>query len=185
MKKKSSVVVTLALLGSAGILSSCGEDPVQTAMFKDASSCVASGQYTQKQCDDAIAAANIDNQKNAPAFSSQKDCEESFGAAACQQTSSHPTSASNGGSSWVPLMSGFLMGHLMSNGRQSVYPQAVYQDKDRKYMNGGGGFIARNFGSVKVTPDSSTRGSSVNSSPIRTTTVSRGGFGRSSFSVSS
>lgn len=180
MKRKSTITLALALIGSTGLLASCAE-PVDTAAFKDVDQCVKSGKYTSDTCEKAFAEAKIDNEKNAPAFKTKEDCEETFGANQCQTT---PTTHPAGGGNFMPLMTGFLIGNMMSNNSGSqVYPQAIYQDRERRYVNSGGAVVTKNWGSVKVTPSSSYRGTSASSPPASRTTISRGGFGRSSFSV--
>lgn len=168
--KKSSAVLTLVLLGSTGILTGCGED-IPTSTFRTVAECVASGNYNMQQCESSFADARKDFEKNAPAYKSKAECEEEF--ASCETTATnHPS----GGGNFAPMWMGYMMGSMGKSNQ--VYPQAIYQSKDRSLVSSRGSYFGKNFGSVKVNSMSSDAlGVSRTAAPARTTTVSRGFFG--------
>lgn len=170
--KKSTAILTLALMGSAGILTGCGED-IPASTFSSVAQCAASGQYTMQECQKGFEDARIDNKKNAPVFMSEDECEEIFGDDACER-------GNEGGSSvFMPMMMGYMMGsHSSHKSHSKVYPQAIYKDRSGTYVNSGGSYFGSKFGSVKVnSSNSSALGKPSTATSTRSVSVTRGVFG--------
>jgi uncharacterized protein YgiB involved in biofilm formation len=197
MKRTASV--TLALLGAAGLLASCGdpEPDIKTAAFKDTNECISSGQYTSDECDSAFKAAEADSNKNAPAFKTQDDCEDEFGKERCKPTTSENSS---GTGFFMPYMMGYMMGSsshgysandTFGNRQQyastAVPPQALYNStKVPGYVNTEGAFVTPKTGGFTVSPraDVVSHASNV-ASAGKTSAISRGGFGARAVAISS
>lgn len=178
---KRSIAISLALLGSGIALSSCGEQKaVDAAAYANPDQCIAAGKFSREECLSDYQTAVVDFQKTAPAYSSQKDCEEEFGQDKCQQaSSSHPA----GGGSFVPYMQGYMMGSRSAASPVAVAPQALYRPSNSSgFVNGSGTPVTKSLGSFTLKSRSSTF-----SAPTPTSkTIARGGFGgRSSFGGSS
>jgi uncharacterized protein YgiB involved in biofilm formation len=174
---KRSIAISLALLGSGIALSSCGEQKaVDAAAYANPDQCIAAGKFTREECLSDYQTAVTDFQKTAPAFSSQKDCEDEFGEGKCQQAAAtHPA----GHNSFTPFMMGYMMGNHSSSAPVAVAPQALYRSKaTSNFVNGGGAPVTKSLGSFTLKSKSSTF-----SAPSPTSkTIARGGFGgRSSF----
>jgi uncharacterized protein YgiB involved in biofilm formation len=174
---KRSIAISLALLGSGIALSSCGEQKaVDAAAYANPDQCIAAGKFTREECLSDYQTAVADFQKTAPAFNSQKDCEDEFGDGKCQPAAtSHPA----GHSSFTPFMMGYMMGNHSSSAPVAVAPQALYRSKSTSnFVNGGGAPVTKSLGAFTLKSRSSTF-----SAPSPTSkTIARGGFGgRSSF----
>lgn len=175
---KRSVAISLVLLGSGIALSGCAEDKkVEAAAYGSSDQCVAEGKFSREECVSDYQTAVADFQKTAPAYVSQKDCEEEFGEGKCQTApATHPAGGSN---SFVPLMMGYMMGSHSSAAPVQVAPQALYRSRSTSnFVNGGGTPVSKGLGSFTL----KSRTSTFSAPATRTTTIARGGFGgRSSF----
>ena len=95
---KRSRRVTPAILGSVvslALLTACGDDDeVDANVFETVEQCVASGQYTQAECQQYFTEAQTADAQAAPEYANQADCENEFGAGRCQPgRRSHPANA--------------------------------------------------------------------------------------------
>lgn len=118
MKKSRSV--KLALLGGASMaLAACGDDapPPDAKFFSSVEEC--STQYDEAACQEAQAASQKISDEEAPRYARKEDCEAELGVGNCEtrQTAS-------GGSIFMPLMMGYMLGNMLSNNR---YNQPVYR----------------------------------------------------------
>lgn len=164
MKKSRSI--RLVLLGSAGMaLAACAQDelPKDSKFFSGTSECEA--QFSATECADAKLASEKVHAAEAPKFARKDECEAQFGAENCETKQ-----ASNGGSIFMPMMMGYMMGSMMSGNR---FSQPVYR--------GPGNSAVMPSGNKLLNVGSFSRGGSVGASafqPARQVTqVSRGGFG--------
>lgn len=166
-KRKSSAVLTLALMGGAAliVLNSCDDDN-ETAkdgvFFSSPLACMNAGNSAQV-CNDAWNKAKDNFEKDAPSQLTRDECEKSYGN--CY--------LNNSTGNWSPIMMGFLLANAMQ------------QNRDNYYVSSGGGYISRPVWSnshgdyVWRTGSSYSLGSSKQMTKT-VSTVSRGGFGRSS-----
>jgi uncharacterized protein YgiB involved in biofilm formation len=174
---KKSLSIKLALLGGASMaLVACGDDdgspPKDARFFSDATEC--SQVYGDAPCKDAAADAEQANVADAPKFTRQEQCEAEFGAGNCESRQS----ASGGGSFFMPMLMGYMMGNMMGGNR---FSQPVYRGRDGSAVmnNGGRLFNVGAFGGSGVGRAASFRPAT------QIAQVSRGGFGGSSASFSS
>ena len=147
-RKRSRVVVltTLTALGAAATLSACGSSPDEAQLsqqqygegvdafpYQSVAECTADGKVPAAECERAQATALAENQKAAPRFEGQDQCEEQFGSGQCRQQT-------DGSSSYFsPLLTGFVIGRLLDGGGSRYRHSGIYRDRrDGVYYTGGG-----------------------------------------------
>lgn len=170
MKKSRSI--RLVLLGSASIaLAACGDDgpPQDARFFSNLQEC--SAVYDTTQCLDAQKQAEQTFVAEAPKYSRQEQCEAEFGAGNCEPKQTADGSASSGGSFFMPMLMGYMMGNML--GGQSRFNQPVYRGPDNTAMtqNRGKMFNIGNFSGAGRTAASTFRPAA------QVAQVQRGGFG--------
>ena len=209
MKRSRSLSIVLMSSLSLG-LAGCGDEPVKEEFqtFNSLSDCVSSGEFTAAQCQSMADEAK----KQAPKFASKEECEKAFGIGACEteQTAAAPgaqatqngttsltDSSHRSGSSWMPLMAGYMMGRFMSGGTAMQGAQPLFRGSEqpqqgaagtttttsRVYRTAGGETVRTDPSGRVANPSTSVRqGFSQSAKPFnaRTMTTSRGGFGGSS-----
>ena len=211
---KRSASLSLVLMGSLSLgLAGCGDEPVKEEFqtFNSVGDCVRSGEFTLQQCQTMA----DDAKKQAPKFASKEECEKAFGIGACETgqvaaapadkapqngtTSLTDSSYRSSGSSWMPLMAGYMMGRFMSGGTAMQGAQPLFRGPEQQPQQGTTGTTTTSYartyrtaGGETVRTDSTGRVS--NPSPAvrqsfaqsakpfnaRTMTTSKGGFGGSS-----
>ena len=187
--KRSSKVALTTLTATAGTmaLSACGDDPwVEGQVFASVAECSAAG-VSPLECQNAYNAALSDNINDAPRFESIDLCEGEFGSGQCRQLSAiSPGQPSN---VWVPLLGGFVIAQMMSNGADLDID--IDGHRRRKYAplyrgkTGGWYYGGSNYG--PMTPgangrygyDPATLNRPVSAPRVQTRSdiASRGGFG--------
>lgn len=163
-------------------LTACQSEPT-AEVVQSVEQCEAGGWMSRDQCEAARTEALAAHASSAPRFESRADCEGQFG----QCT---PEDDGQGRTSYMPPMSGFLLGYLLAGtmnrnnpgvpaGQPNDRPAAgagaagaapLYRNRRGEFYNARGDFVSSRPGSV-----SGTRGRIL--PPGRATTVSRGGFG--------
>jgi uncharacterized protein YgiB involved in biofilm formation len=164
MKKSRSI--RLVLLGSASLaLASCGEDfPQDAKFFTDAKDC--SAIYSDESCRQAETQAKQALATEAPQYSRKEECEAEFGPGNCESKQS----ASGGGSIFMPLLMGYMMGNMMSGGNRFSQPVFRGPNNSAVVPNRGQLFNVGNFSRADAGAGSFR--------PAATATpVTRGGFG--------
>ena len=122
--KRSSRIALVMMGTSALTLSACEEPKTDTAIFETVEQCVAEQGITAEQCYGEFNAAKAQHAEVAPKYASRADCEADFGAEGCEVS---PYRTNAGGSVFMPLMAGFMMGQMMG-GR--AYTQPLYRSGD-------------------------------------------------------
>lgn len=167
---KRSMTVSLVLLGSAALgLSSCKP---KAESYQSVEACEAAGGHTDQECRDGFAAAQREHEASARHFQSRDECIAAYGPTGCEERH-----AEGGGSFFMPLMMGYMLGRGFG-----YHP--LYQDPSRQNgLVGTGG--ARFGGYTSAASRGGWFGSrSSSTSGSETSTVSRGGFGESGHSMS-
>ena len=170
---RRSRYVSLLVMGSASLLLTACDDPVETAAFENVKQCIDSKMYSEAECRESFTQAKEMHGTVAPTYASLKECEADFGAAHCE---TGPQATSSGHSTFIPMFMGYMIGRSL--GSAIVPAQPLY----RNYQGGTPGSfrtasnveVARAPGAAKVYPADVKR-------PGRVTTLSRGGFGSRSF----
>ena len=177
--------------------SGCGSDNADEGMytFTTINECVTSGLFSEEECADFAKNALAQT----PRFASKEECESKFGKDACADSPEQRAVASsaNGtvvgqrsGSSWMPMMMGFMAGRFMSGGGMMQGSQGLYRDPAQQQQNNqtaarsfrtAGGETVQSDKSGRVTSPSPriTQSMSHTAKPVmgRSGGGSRGGFG--------
>jgi uncharacterized protein YgiB involved in biofilm formation len=207
MKKRSSnlrLTLMVAAAPAVLLLSGCeADEPANTGMvLQTESQCDFQTDVPKDQCHTAYQNALAEHQRVAPQFADRNQCNDQFGA--CTEVRS-----AQGQASWVPPMTGFLLGYVASN---LVNGARAGQDCQRfpgaegcRGSSGSSGGVYRRVGGSSplyrdyrtgeyrrpngdATTDRAGRvyGDAGNTSvPARAVSVSRSGFGSSSAARSS
>jgi uncharacterized protein YgiB involved in biofilm formation len=168
--KRSKSIALVMMSASTIALSACDEPTVDAAVFDTLEQCISDPVISESQCRSEFAVAKQQHVKAAPKYTSKTDCEADFGAAQCEQA---PQRTQSGGSVFMPLMMGYMMGSMLSGGRRGVASQPLYRSTDdpKNYRTADNKKIGGKTGATKVAQ------SAARSPSVKTSTVSRGGFG--------
>lgn len=168
--KRSKSIALVMMSASTIALSACDEPTVDAAVFDTLEQCISDPVISESQCRSEFAAAKEQHVKAAPKYASKADCEADFGAAQCEQA---PQRTQSGGSVFMPLMMGYMMGSMLAGNRGGVASQPLYRSTDdpKNYRTADNKKIGGKTGATKVAQ------SAARSPSIKRSTVSRGGFG--------
>lgn len=191
-KRSSSLKLTTMLAGAASLTLAGCDDPgpqasfdpnrgeqVEAFSYKTLEECKAANEVPDPQCDTAYAAAQKDDQKNAPRYEARASCEEVYGAGNCV-----PRGSENGGSFFTPLLAGFVIGQMLDGG--GYRGTGMYRRDDGYgggYYSTYGGRLNRDYSTGKsvISKTSIDPPDAIRNAPpkiqTRTSVVSRGGFG--------
>ena len=184
MKRSKKTALVLMVPVATLLLAGCGEESQQALVFSDPSECSAAGLNDTAQCNADYAAAKALHPQVAPKYLDKAECETDFGAGNCETA---PQQTTSGGSVFMPMMMGYMMGQMMNRGGSNfqqpaaagagaagskVPTQPLYKSRDdrgtfrtatNKPIGGGIGPISRKPSQVK---------------PQVGQVVRRGGFGQ-------
>ena len=172
MKRCRSISVA-ALMGiSALSITACEEAKVDATVFSNLQQCLDDGGLPQEQCEAGLREARSQHAEVSPKYSSKEDCEGDFGAGKCETA---PYRTASGGSVFMPLMMGYMMGSMLGGRRGSVFTQPLYRSADdpKSYRTADNRKVAAKSGRTQVASSAGRRPS------MKTSTLSRGGFGSS------
>lgn len=205
MKRTRTITLTM-MAASALTLSACGDDlppPSDQTSFSTVQECTSAG-FLPEACEEQFAQAKKAYLEEAPKFNSLAACQEEYGEAACQPYSQVAGNNNSGGSGFfVPALTGFLIANALNditdrdsyNRYRNRYPEyygfnrgyyGLPTGKTGSYSTGSRSF---SYGSARSSQSSSTALSTPGrknfavtpsgrpSANVRTTTVSRSGFG--------
>ena len=171
MRSCSSVSVA-ALMGVSVIaLSACEEPKVDAAIFDSLQQCINEPGMLREDCEKKYAEAKSQHAAVAPKYTSARDCQADFGAGQCEEA---PYRTQSGGSVFMPLMMGYMMGSMIG-GRGYGSSQPLYRTaKDRKtYRTADNRKAGTATGRTQVARSATSRPS------FKSSTIKRGGFGSS------
>lgn len=176
--KRSRSVMLLSMGVSALALTACGEDQSDALLYQSVQQCLADGKVSREDCLKGAREAKQQHAAVAPKYRSKADCEADFGEGKCE-TAPYRTTA--GGSVFMPLLVGYMMGRTLGGGARGFGGQPLYRSKDdpKNFRTADNKSVGARTGAVKV-PRSTT------AAPARKLyTMRRGGFGASGRSLSS
>lgn len=163
------------------VLSGCEQADESVSLFKDAEECKQANPSMAEQCTTAYNAAQAEAVKTAPKYASKEDCIAEFGESRCVETPAQAGVATNthsSGSTWMPLMAGYMMGRMMGGG----FGQSPLFTSSSPNSPAHGKFVdatGKNFGNATTGRTMTVDKRALSPKPATTTTVTRGGFGES------
>lgn len=182
---KRSRTVALSILGATAFaLAGCQEEQVEAQAFPDLASCKVAadqgGVMSIADCETSFAEAQQLHVESAPRYDSLQVCEEQHGPGACGTEEA----VSNGGSGsiFMPLLTGYLIGSMLSGRGGMAASQPLYRTADGKFATPSGGTkLSGNAGSAKLGASSFSKPPATLGKPpmSKATVKSRGGFGSS------
>ena len=152
-------------------LSACEEAKVDASVYESLEQCKNDPVVPADQCQASFKEARDQHAAVAPKYSSLADCQADFGAEKCEQA---PYRTTSGGSVFMPMMMGYMMGSMLG-GRRSMVSQPLY----RSSQNPGGFRTADNRNVGAKTGSTQVARSATNRPSFKRSTMSRGGFGSS------
>ena len=166
--KRSKSVRLVAMGTGLFLVAACDEAKVDTAVFETAKQCQELG-FTADECRANYERARTMHTEVAPKYTSKEACESDFGAAQCETA---PQQTASGGSVFMPLMMGYMMGSMLS-GNRGATTQPLYRSRDDRstFRTADNKSVGSNVGRVQVASSAAT------APTTKTRTVSRGGFG--------
>jgi uncharacterized protein YgiB involved in biofilm formation len=176
---KRSKSIKLALMGvSVLALSACDQPQEAAAIFENVDECAKFEGFDLEQCRQNWDVAEQEHVRTAPKYTDIADCQADFGEAQCEKA---PQQTSSGGSVFMPMMMGYMMGSMLSGGgRSNVATQPLYRSKDDP-SNFRTGDNQKVSGKTGITQVAST---TARAPSTKTSTVSRGGFGTTAMRTS-
>jgi uncharacterized protein YgiB involved in biofilm formation len=168
MKRSRSIALVMMGAGTV-VLTACEEPQVDVSVFENVEQCVDQPGASRAACEEAFGIAEAQHAAVAPKYADREACEADFGPEQCQQA---PQEAQGGGSFFMPLMMGYMMGSMMS-GRGAAATQPLYRSADDPNT-----FRTADNRSVGSTTGRTTVSRAAAAPPTaKSYTVSRGGFG--------
>ncbi|MGU3414580.1 DUF1190 family protein [Enterobacteriaceae bacterium C23F] len=168
------------------MLAGCEKTDETVSMYQNADDCSSANPGKSAECTASYNNALKEAERTAPKYASREDCVAEFGEGQCQQTPAQAGMApenqaqaqQSGGSFWMPLMAGYMMGRMMSGGMQQ---QPLFSSKNPaspaygQYTDAGG----KSYGAAQSGRTMNVPKTAMAPKPATTSTVTRGGFGES------
>lgn len=176
--------VRIALLGAAAFgVSGCLPEKVDTQVFPTLSECTAAAQdgtakFSEQDCQEAFSLAVVAHNETAPRYDEQALCEEQHGGECVADPAA--VSSSGGGSVFMPLMMGYMMGSMMNNGRPAMSAQPLYRTSSGSFATPSGATnLNSNRGAINLAPSNFRAASATTGAQpmTRATVRASGGFG--------
>ncbi|PHM36708.1 DUF1190 family protein [Xenorhabdus innexi] len=168
------------------MLSACEQNDETVSLYTNADECSKANPSQSEQCTIAYNNALKEAEKTAPKYATREDCVAEFGEQQCTQApaqagvGTQAQAQSSGGSFWMPLMAGYMMGQLMGN--RSAPSQPLFSSKSAS-SPANGKFVdatGKSYGPATAGGRSmSVPKTAMAPKPATTTTITRGGFGDS------
>ena len=190
MRRSKSLVLTSLMATSGLSLSACDAGPPTDSAWLNSPPAAASPraidgqQYPSLQaCHDADRVADVECDRafaraeaEAPRYADRQTCEANYGVDQCV-----PRSQAGGGSVFMPLLTGFMVGQALNSFGSHGYYGAQYRRRDEAYGSSGGyaGGYAGGYrgGRDYVSGRAYSRADAPARVQSRSAVISRGGFG--------
>ena len=171
MKSWRSQSTILMMSVSLIALTACEEPKVDASIYESIDQCKKDPLNTSDQCEGSFKEASSQHSSVAPKYSSIEDCQVDFGPGKCEKA---PYKTSSGGSVFMPLMMGYMMGSMIG-GRGSMMSQPLYRSAQspNSFRTAENQNVGSKTGGTKVARSATSRPS------FKSATRSRGGFGSS------
>jgi uncharacterized protein YgiB involved in biofilm formation len=120
------------------MLAGCEQNDETVKMYQNADDCSSANPDKSAECKTTYDNALKEAARTAPKYASREDCVAEFGEGQCQQapaqagvaTENQAQAQQSGGSFWMPLMAGYMMGRLMGGGA-GYAQQPLFSSKTR------------------------------------------------------
>jgi uncharacterized protein YgiB involved in biofilm formation len=172
MKRRNMLSVGLVMGASLLVLSACGEPQVEVSVYESVEQCKRESLGDTDKCESNFNEAKAQHAAVAPKYATKEDCAADFGAEKCEKA---PYQTSSGGSVFMPLMAGYMMGSLLRGGRSGFGSQPLY----RSASSPGTFRTADNKSAGSATGRTQVAKSATSRPSVKSTTMRRGGFGSS------
>jgi uncharacterized protein YgiB involved in biofilm formation len=172
MKRRNTFSVGLVMGASLLVLSACGEPQVEVSVYESVEQCKRESLGDPDKCESNFNEAKAQHAAVAPKYATKEDCAADFGAEKCEKA---PYQTSSGGSVFMPLMAGYMMGSLLRGGRSGFGSQPLY----RSASSPGTFRTADNKSAGSATGRTQVAKSATSRPSVKSTTMRRGGFGSS------
>ena len=171
MKRWNTIAAVMLMGVSVFALSACEEPKVEAAVFDSLQQCINDPSVPREECEQNFKEASSQHAAVAPKYTSAADCQADFGDGKCEQA---PYRTSSGGSVFMPLMMGYMMGSMIG-GRRSMMSQPLYRSASspKSFRTADNRSVGSATGRTKVASSATSRPS------FKSSTISRGGFGSS------
>ncbi|HEX4182500.1 MAG TPA: DUF1190 domain-containing protein [Caulobacteraceae bacterium] len=160
-RRRSAYVGFSILTLSAAALAGCEQRDDQPKIYNSLAACRAD--HPGQACDDAWQASVGEHDRTAPRFDSKAQCEAQYGVGHCETR--------EGGSVFMPLMAGFILGQMMNGGGYGY--RGGYVGHPVFFAPGGG------YRAPSINPGEAmfTRSGGIARGGFGSTAALRGGFG--------
>ncbi|MGL9769790.1 MAG: DUF1190 family protein [Sodalis sp. (in: enterobacteria)] len=165
-----------AVFGLAG----CEKSDESISLYMNSEDCTRANPFLTEQYTTAYNAAQQEVVKTAPKYTSRADCVAEFGEEGCVQLSAKAGMAAesqHSGSIWMPLMAGYMMGHMIGGDSYAQQPpltsRATNISAPGQFVNASG----NNYGVATNPRSMAVPKITLAPKPVTTKTITRGGFG--------
>lgn len=172
MKNINRISIVLLMGVSLTALTGCEEPTVEAAVFDSLKQCYDDPSMNADRCKVNYKEATDQHAAVAPKYSSEADCQADFGTGKCEKA---PYQTTSGGSVFMPLMMGYMMGSMLGGGRRSMMSQPLYRSAQnpKSFRTADNRNVGTATGRTNVARSATSRPS------FKSSTMSRGGFGSS------
>lgn len=180
--RSSKIAPAAIAISAVFMLSACEKSDDKVALYQNADDCSKANPSNSAQCSKAFTEAKAEAAKTAPKYANRAECVAEFGENQCTQAPAQAgmnAESQSGGSMWMPLMAGFMMGRMMSGGGYAQQPlftsKSAASPANGKFVDASG----KSYGPATTGRSMSVPPSAMAPKPATTSTVTRGGFGES------
>lgn len=169
------------------MLAGCEKSDETVSLYQNADDCSTANPGKSAECTTAYNNALKEAERTAPKYATREDCVAEFGENQCQQAPAqagvageNQAQAHSGGSFWMPLMAGYMMGRMMGGGagfaQQPLFTSRNPASPAYGQYNDASG---KSYGAAQPGRTMTVPKTAMAPKPATTTTVTRGGFGES------
>ena len=110
---KRSKALKLSLMGASALTLVACDNSQEVGVFETIDQCVDKAGFTRDACEANQKVAQSEHIRVSPKYTSLSDCETDFGSEKCEVA---PQRTTSGGSVFMPMMMGYMMGNMLSGG---------------------------------------------------------------------